>query len=606
MGEIVVGKHYMTERIILRIRRTALHPRLVLLFIICGFVPMILISFFTITNIQNEYRDQLNRNYLQSLNVFASSSDSMIETFNADLTAIATHRTTTSRISSGNLDHDFNYQSFLSNTLISNNEIITIEVSSVTDVLDSVRYQIFNRNIYQNPYIRRVAASNYLHYWQILDTDDENIFHGSNSLGNRGPRDEYILATMQIKNPLTGLRIGFVSFVLDTSIFDTLLHSLNEFNIYNREIQPIEFSIIDDMNNVIYSTIYEPGSVINEALTDGILEEQVNTIQLDDGYYNVACTHSEESNLRYICSVKQDKIASIEPTLISFIIMTVIVLFFAIYVMMLFIRSITEPMNRLVTHMRLLGDEGNTLPPPITDNSSDELSELIESYNMAIRREFDLRNRLIAEEKLRQEAEYKALTSLINPHFLYNTLDMINWKAYKEGKKDIAYSIRNLSEFFRLTQKSVKKPYTLADEVELTRMYCRIQEEKNEHRIGFIFDIDEDTLNCEVLNIILQPLVENAVFHGILTPNKEKGTVVISSFISDEMLHMRVMDDGVGFDEKMQQTGDTGTISNYGLKSIRERLHFTFGDNAELHIYKDEKGRTVAEITIPVRRSSII
>lgn len=591
-------KRRLNEQIILIIRKTKLYPRLVLLFILCCFVPMISISLATMLSFQLNYRSQLNTNYTQSLNIFSSATDTMIATLNSNLTAIATYTGTQSRVLSDNKSHDFLYQSYLSNTLISENRIISIEVSSVTDVLESVRYQIFEKDIYSNPYIRRVAASSHIHYWQYLDYSDDVVFKGNNSLANKGTDHDYIIATMPIKNPISGMRIGFVSFIMHSNIFDSLINNQRENNVYDQKLQKLDFSIIDDTNTVLFSTCYRTGSILDQRIIDSLVINGTTSVKIEDSIYNIACTNSAESNLRFICTVKQDNSTLIAPLLIRFTFITVILILLASCLVMLFIKSIMNPINKMISHMRSLGENDEMNQTPIDDHANDELSELIKNYNRAIKREIELKNNLIEEEKKRQEAEYQALTSLINPHFLYNTLDMINWKAYSEGKTDIACSIQNLSEFFRLSQKSIKKPYFLKDEIALTKMYCKIQEEKNEKRIRFIFNIANNTLNCEVLNIILQPLVENAIFHGILSPNLGSGTIETKTFIKTGFLHMLVIDDGIGLNQNPIEK-DTKIISNYGLTSIQNRLMFTYGEEGKLLIYPNKRKGTIAEIIIP-------
>jgi two-component system sensor histidine kinase YesM len=263
-------------------------------------------------------------------------------------------------------------------------------------------------------------------------------------------------------------------------------------------------------------------------------------------------------------------------------------------------RSITRRIFLLMNKMSQVR-QGRVNQLDITPGK-DEVGQLISSYNYMI----DSVQELLAEQfKLGQEkneAELKALQSQINPHFLYNTLDMLNWMAQKGERDNIQQVVYALSDYYKLILNKGEDFVTVRDEVRLSSIYIEIQKKRFRNRIQIEFDVDEEAMDCLIPKITLQPLVENAIIHGISEKPNGKGIIRITGSIVLGRLLLEVQDDGVGLhSERREERKNKG--SGYGIKNIEKRLELYFGLPAGLRFSSPDGGGTCVTIDVPVVRN---
>lgn len=237
------------------------------------------------------------------------------------------------------------------------------------------------------------------------------------------------------------------------------------------------------------------------------------------------------------------------------------------------------------------------------NDTKDEIGLLYDNYNEMM----DYTNELLAERyKLGirvKSAELKALQSQINPHFLYNTMEMINWLSYDGRTDDIHRAVISLSKYYRLVLGQGKDILTLEEELEHVGYYIEIQDIRFPGQITFTKEIDEDILSCVVPKIILQPLVENAILHGIWEKKEKTGTIRIKGFWEENDVCVQIIDDGIGMDDQLLAEVMAGTVSasgsNYGVKNVHARIQLMFGEGYGL-FYTSEKGKgTCVTIRFP-------
>ncbi|KAI7248998.1 hypothetical protein KC345_g11791, partial [Hortaea werneckii] len=169
------------------------------------------------------------------------------------------------------------------------------------------------------------------------------------------------------------------------------------------------------------------------------------------------------------------------------------------------------------------------------------------SFNHMTRRIHDLVETVYKSELLEKDAELKALESQINPHFLYNTLATISWVARKAKAPDIVKLSDSMAKFYRLVLNKGNSETLVANELDMVGAYLAIQKFRFEDRFDAVFEVDEQVRNCYTLKNILQPLVENALIHGI-EPKRSHGTIIIKAALENDLVVIRIIDDG--------QTGD--------------------------------------------------
>ncbi len=234
----------------------------------------------------------------------------------------------------------------------------------------------------------------------------------------------------------------------------------------------------------------------------------------------------------------------------------------------------------------------------------DEIEEIYHNFNGMVQEV----QRLMQEHyKLGKEvkmAEVRALQAQINPHFLYNTLDLINWISMDYGAEEIGTLTWNLARFYRLSLNHGKSLISIGEEVEHVEVYVNIENYHFDNAISLEVDVPEELKNYACLNIILQPFVENAIVHGIAEkPDIESCEIRIRARREEQDIIFSVQDDGPGVDvEQMQKETqqDIRTAQHgYGVRNINFRLKLCFGEKYGVTYLESEKG-THVEIKIPV------
>lgn len=229
----------------------------------------------------------------------------------------------------------------------------------------------------------------------------------------------------------------------------------------------------------------------------------------------------------------------------------------------------------------------------------DELGELMENYNRMVRRIDGLLQEQYELGQEKNSAQLKALQSQINPHFLYNTLDMVNWMAQKGETENIRSVIQAMSLFYRLTLSGGRDIVSIGDEVKMCCAYMEIQKKRFQGLLQFEVRIEPEIEKYLIPKITLLPFLENAVLHGIQEKEDERGTVKLTGFGEEDEIILSVTDDGVGMRDQIPRKESGG--SHYGLKNIEERLSLFFGKEISVQVESAPGIGTCVMICIPKR-----
>ena len=254
---------------------------------------------------------------------------------------------------------------------------------------------------------------------------------------------------------------------------------------------------------------------------------------------------------------------------------------------------------------------GADLQVLVTNNNVDEITELGISFNIMIGKIRELLNSKIKEHDNLKKAELKVLQAQINPHFLYNTLDTIVWMAEANKNSQVIEMACALSSFFRISLSKGRDWITLQQEVEHVRSYLAIQKMRYQDILDYQFEVDEELLNNTILKLTLQPLVENALYHGIKT-KRNGGMITVRVKRADDdnnMLLLDVEDNGVGFtpyrlaktramlaensEEIMAEEG------GFGVGNVNKRIKLYYGMQYGLSIESQYRVGTQVRVAIP-------
>lgn len=262
--------------------------------------------------------------------------------------------------------------------------------------------------------------------------------------------------------------------------------------------------------------------------------------------------------------------------------------------------SITKPIKQLVEHMNKV--ELGNLNVRIKLKTKDEIGQLGQKFNKMIANIQNLINTVYKEELMRKNAELEALQAQINPHFLYNTLDSINALAELKGIGEVSQITVAFSKLLRASISNDKSIVTLGEEIKYINNYMTIIKIRFSNKIKFITDIQEETLPCLLPKLIIQPIVENSVIHG-LEGRKAEGTIEIKSWLEEDILYIKVADNGAGMDKifdeyRWNDIGD-GRHTGIGLKNVIKRIQLMYGSEYDVDICSKKDEGTAVTIRLP-------
>ena len=254
--------------------------------------------------------------------------------------------------------------------------------------------------------------------------------------------------------------------------------------------------------------------------------------------------------------------------------------------------------HKLDTTMEAV-DQG-ILKPVETVEYGDELGKLIVRYNKMVQQIQCLMQEQYVLGKAKSEAELYALQTQISPHVLYNTLDMMNWMAVKGETDKIRSVLSSMSRFYRMVLSQGDYIITIEEEIRMCQSYMEIQMMRKKEKLQFLLDVDEQVYPYLIPKITLQPLLENAVCHGIDEKNGGDGTVKLSGYIEDDRIVLRIQDDGAGMNpESMKQMYAEDDREHYGLKNVKTRLMIFYDNQAQLLCDSAPGIGTVITLKIP-------
>jgi two-component system, sensor histidine kinase YesM len=276
-------------------------------------------------------------------------------------------------------------------------------------------------------------------------------------------------------------------------------------------------------------------------------------------------------------------------------------------------RSIYTPIKKLHDVTKTITQ--NDLQSLVTSDNIDEIKELGMSFNIMIGKIRVLLDDKIKEQENLRKAELRALQSQINPHFLYNTLDTIIWMAETNKPGQIVELVSALSNFFRISLSKGKDWNTIGEEINRIQSYLTIQKMRYRDIMDYRIEIDEGVSEHTVLKLILQPLVENALYHGI--KNKREGGIITvrAKFNHAHDVILEVEDNGIGIPTarlgQLQQelTDDSGNIKQeggFGLGNANQRIKLYYGKQYGLFIKSEYQSGTCVSFVIPARKEDAI
>lgn len=367
--------------------------------------------------------------------------------------------------------------------------------------------------------------------------------------------------------------------------------------------------ILDQNNKIVSSSVqdciykqFEKIGGVDKKLLNELVSKKMIVTKIGEKPSLVTLQNFSMLNWKIITVVPIEEITS-EVKVINKLIFYIgmICLIFAFITSYLLSRSISKPILKLVNIMKYI-KQGN-MDIRTDFNSSDEIGILGSGFNSLMDKIKELMDKIILEQKAKREYEFQLIQSQINPHFLYNTLETIS-SFIKLGMKDNALSsIQHLSSFYRISLSDGKDIISVAEEMELINSYLTIQRFRYIKYVDFVIDFDKSILTKCIPKLTLQPLVENAIYHG-LKPKKEKSCLMVKGMDNNDSIIIEVYDSGVGMTEEkisevLKPQGMQSVRYNFGLNSVDARIKLLFGTEFGLSIESEPGKYTRVTIRLP-------
>lgn len=398
-----------------------------------------------------------------------------------------------------------------------------------------------------------------------------------------------------------GKALGYITVYIDAAMFSDIV--AEDAAVYTKR-----FFLLDENNRII--------SCRNKEKIGETFEYQVKKngyITVDGADYVMAEKKIENRGWNYICLTEQKEVTRDGSIVLSVcaILGTILILVFAAIGLMLS-GSIAIPVKVLADHFKRAENSNVTIQET---SGITEFTNLYESFNHTMEKIHDLANQIYENKLVHQElvlsikeSQIQALQMQINPHFLYNTLDCINWRAQIDGNKEVAEMIRILGKFFR-SNMEIKGEFTsLKAEIDNIELYITLSKLRFGTRLHCFIDIDERLYNQRIMKLLLQPLVENSIKHGLEVENIDEN-IWIWCGVDDNDLVISVKDDGRGMDPETldylrglwdSREEEYKKTESIGLYNVMRRLYLCYRDECNLEIFSEPGRGTEIVITFPV------
>lgn len=439
-------------------------------------------------------------------------------------------------------------------------------------------------------------------YRKVIEADGSGVLIAKHKppYGSGASGEEVVSFARLLREPYTNAALGIIKMDLKMNMFNQILSNLNveeygKIVVMNRERE----TFFEDLKGPAMELIPPLDFSVNPA---------AEPLEIGAASYYAFMDQSLSTGLQVISIVPVDTILKESREMRSYILwIGITCLIAACGLAMFFSYRLSSPLVELRRKMfRVqLGNFKESLP---TAESYDEIGQLNYSFNRMVEEINRLINEVYVTGLREKEAELAALLSRINPHFIYNTLESINAMAIRGGNDDVSDMVTSLGTLLRYSIDTYDRMLPLDMELESIRSYIRIQQLRYGDRLRVVYDIDDTAGSMHVPKLLLQPLVENAIYHGI---GDGRGTIWITIARFERELLLIVRDDGRGLDEQkigelkrsmaMNPLLDSRNGSGMALVNIYQRIRLLYDDKADLEIDGSPGEGASFTITIPIR-----
>lgn len=575
----------------------SLRTRMVLSNIVVALIPFLIFSivsgFVFLDHAQKtaeEHSVQLIHQVSNSMDVYVETIEKMVNYIQLELQD--TPFFTMESEDAPGWDSETDYiRSVLENVANSHREVAGIFIATKEDLYVSTGMSRISRDPFQNERWYREASENPEEIQLI------SVVTGRNIVTNRSYSiDDVFSLAKAVQDPETGEVLGVI--LLDIR-HDIIQSSINGVTIGEKGF----VFVMDQEDNIVYTPV---NGIVYRVNPKWVKAMEPMSVQIQGGSYQIRSELSPYTGWRTVGVFSMDEVMSSVNTIVYILFTCVIIsLVLVVIVSFKFSRTLTNPIFKLKRLMKQA--ESGDLTVRFNFQHNDEIGELGQSFNHMIARIDQLIQMVYVEQENKRTAEMKSLQEQIKPHFLYNTLDTISWMARDYDAEDIVRLVDALTNMFRIGLSHGKDIITVKEEITHVSNYLYIQKIRYKDKLNYVIHVDESLYAIEVPKLILQPLVENAIYHGVKA-KRGGGTITITGVPEGENLVFTVQDDGAGMlqekveelNRRMSERSVLDEQKSFGLFYIRERIQLCYGKGYGVHVESTLGEGTRVTITLPL------
>ena len=575
----------------------SLRTRMLLSNIVVELIPFLIFSivsgFVFLDHAQKtaeEHSVQLIHQVSNSMDVYVETIEKMVNYIQLELQDTPFFTMETEDAPGWESETDY-IRSVLENVANSHREVAGIFIATKEDLYVSTGMSRISRDPFQNERWYREASENPEEIQLI------SVVTGRNIVTNRSYSiDDVFSLAKAVQDPETGEVLGVI--LLDIR-HDIIQSSINGVTIGEKGF----VFVMDQEDNIVYTPV---NGIVYRVNPKWVKAMEPMSVQIQGGSYQIRSELSPYTGWRTVGVFSMDEVMSSVNTIVYILFTCVIIsLVLVVIVSFKFSRTLTNPIFKLKRLMKQA--ESGDLTVRFNFQHNDEIGELGQSFNHMIARIDQLIQMVYVEQENKRTAEMKSLQEQIKPHFLYNTLDTISWMARDYDAEDIVRLVDALTNMFRIGLSHGKDIITVKEEITHVSNYLYIQKIRYKDKLNYVIHVDESLYAIEVPKLILQPLVENAIYHGVKA-KRGGGTITITGVPEGENLVFTVQDDGAGMlqekveelNRRMSERSVLDEKKSFGLFYIRERIQLCYGKGYGVHVESTLGEGTRVTITLPL------
>lgn len=575
----------------------SLRTRMLLSNIVVALIPFLMFSIVSgsifldhAQKTAEEHSVQLIHQVSNSMDVYVETIEKMVNYIQLELQDTPFFTMETEDAPGWESETDY-IRSVLENVANSHREVAGIFIATKEDLYVSTGMSRISRDPFQNERWYREASENPEEIQLI------SVVTGRNIVTNRSYSiDDVFSLAKAVQDPETGEVLGVI--LLDIR-HDIIQSSINGVTIGEKGF----VFVMDQEDNIVYTPV---NGIVYRVNPKWVKAMEPMSVQIQGGSYQIRSELSPYTGWRTVGVFSMDEVMSSVNTIVYILFTCVIIsLVLVVIVSFKFSRTLTNPIFKLKRLMKQA--ESGDLTVRFNFEHNDEIGELGQSFNHMIARIDQLIQMVYVEQENKRTAEMKSLQEQIKPHFLYNTLDTISWMARDYDAEDIVRLVDALTNMFRIGLSHGKDIITVKEEITHVSNYLYIQKIRYKDKLNYVIHVDESLYAVEVPKLILQPLVENAIYHGVKA-KRGGGTITITGVPEGENLVFTVQDNGAGMPQekveelnrRMSERSVLDEQKSFGLFYIRERIQLCYGKGYGVHVESTLGEGTRVTITLPL------